>query len=53
MESILGVKSSSINALNSFLVLSDPEYETSIPFREKEKPAHPYTYRTVGILQIQ
>jgi hypothetical protein len=53
MESILGVKSSSINALNNFLVLSDPEYETSIPFREKEKPAHSHTYRTVGILQIQ
>ena len=52
MESTLGDRSSSISALDGSLVLADSQSETSIPFREKDKPAHSYIHRTVGNLQF-
>jgi hypothetical protein len=52
MEFTLDAGGSSISTLNSYLVIGDPEYETSIPFREKGKTAHPYSRRAVGICKI-
>jgi hypothetical protein len=48
---ILGARGSSDFALNSCVVIFDPEYETSLPFREKEKPAYLHSHRVIGILQ--
>ena len=35
------------------IVPVDFVHETSVPFRQKKKPTHPQTRRTVGILQIR